>query len=396
MTKLRAFRDLRGLKLQRTVQKLKYKVFMNSNTIKILILSLLIIFIVPSAHSEVSLERKIGQMIFVGFRGLEINENHSIVKQIQKFHLGGVILYDRDVALDSPIRNIKSPEQLKKLVQDLKKYSLDPLFVAIDQEGGKVVRLKEEYGFGKTVSAQYLGQMNDLDLTAEYSEQIASTLNDMGININFAPVVDLDSNSDNPIISKKSRSFSDDPGVVTGHAQKFIQAHSKHHVISVLKHFPGHGSAGADSHLGFVDVTNLWSEKELIPYQRLIQTGDCSMIMTAHIFNKNLDPNYPATLSRNVIDKILRRQYQFDGVVISDDMQMKAISDHFELKESVERAILAGVDILLFSNNTIYDEKIAEKVFIIIHELVDKKKISMDRINQSYQRIKELKNDQSI
>jgi beta-N-acetylhexosaminidase len=340
-----------------------------------------------------NLDAKIGQMLLVGFRGLEISsETNSIIQDIQKLHIGGVILYDYDVAENKPVRNIKSPEQVKKLIQNLQKYSEIPLFIGIDYEGGIVNRLPQKYGFPTTVSHQHLGKKNDSSLTELYATLMAQTLSELGINLNFAPVVDVNKNPNNPIIAKKERSFSDDPLIVTKHAQAFIKAHHKENVICVLKHFPGHGSAKADSHLGMVDVSNTWSSMELIPYQQLIKAGQVEAIMTGHIFNKSIDSKMPATLSKSTITGLLRQKLKFNGVVISDNIQMKAISNNYGLETAIKKTIEAGVDIIMIGNNTEHFEpNLAKRVTLIIKKLIQKGKLSEARINESYQRIMKLK-----
>lgn len=346
-----------------------------------------------SQHQEVSLETKIGQMLMIGFRGLEVTEDSSIVKDIKAGRIGGVILFDRDVALQSDVRNIQSPLQVKELVSVLKSYAPIPLIVSIDQEGGKVCRLKTKYGFAPTVSQQYLGNLNNPDSTSFYGSQTANTLRDLGINVNFAPVVDLNINPENPAIGKIERSFSADPDIVTKHSVAIIEEFNKHNIMSSLKHFPGHGSSTTDSHLGFVDVTNTWTDKELEPYRNIISSGHADIIMTAHIFNSNLDAQYPATLSKNIITGILRNSLGFKGVIVSDAMDMKAIADYYGLESAVLLSINAGVDIILFSNNLIYDNDIAVKVTEIIKSLVAEGKITEHRINESYERIMKLKDD---
>lgn len=344
-------------------------------------------------HSEqVSLDMKIGQILMIGFRGLEVTEDSSIVKDIKACRIGGVILFDRDVSLKSDIRNIQSPSQVKELVRVLKSYASNKLLVAIDQEGGKICRLKTKYGFPQTVSQQYLGNLNNLDSTRFYAKQTATTLKELGININFAPVVDLNINPENPVIGKIERSFSSDPDIVTNHSSIVIEEHKKQNIICSLKHFPGHGSSTSDSHLGFVDVTSVWTETELEPYRKIISSGNTDMIMTAHIFNSSLDPQYPATLSNNIITGTLRNSLGFKGVVVSDAMDMSAITDHYGLESAIQLSINAGVDIIVFSNNLIYDNEIAIKVTEIIKNLIAENKISEERINESYERIMNLKN----
>lgn len=338
-----------------------------------------------------SVDFKIGQMLKAGFRGLTIEESTHIVRDLEEYYLGAVVLFDYDVPTRSPVRNIQSANQLSDLVAGLKEYATAPLLITIDQEGGRVSRLKPDYGFPQSVSAQYLGNIDNEDSTTTLSDITAQMLKDLGINTNLAPVVDVNLNSENPIIGDIERSFSADPEIVTKHARLFIKSHHKHGILTTLKHFPGHGSSETDSHLGLVDVTDVWSDDELIPYRNLIESGDVDIIMTAHIFNENWDPEYPATLSRHVIDGILRDQLGFDGVVVSDDMQMDAVRSYYGLETAIKKAINAGVDILSFANNSIYDKDIIPTAHGIIKKLVDEGWISEERIDESYQRIKKLK-----
>lgn len=338
-----------------------------------------------------NLDFKIGQMLKVGFRGLSVNESSHIVRDIEHYHVGAVVLFDYDVPTRTPSRNVESPSQLRELVANLKSHSYSPLLVTIDQEGGRVARLKTNHGFPQSVSAQYLGNTDAQDTTRLYSEITAQILRDMGINANLAPVVDVNLNPDNPIIGGIERSFSNDPEKVTEHARIFIRTHNKYDILTTMKHFPGHGSSKDDSHLGLVDVTDIWSETELIPYRNLIESGDVDMIMTAHIYNENWDSEYPATLSENVITGLLRNELGFDGVILSDDMQMDAVRTYYGLETAIEKTINAGVDILGFANNSVYDEDIIPTAHSIIKKLVDEGKITEERIDESYQRIRRLK-----
>ena len=341
--------------------------------------------------TSANLDVKIGQMLMVGFRGLEVDNEHFIVQDIRKRHLGGVVLFDYDVPTQQPVRNIASPSQVKALIASLKSVSATPLLVAIDQEGGIVTRLKERHGFPPTVSHQHLGKLNDRETTHKQATLVAKTLADLGINLNLAPVVDLCANPDNPIIAKYERCFSAEPLVVTDHALQFIQAHHEQKVLCALKHFPGHGSSTADSHLGLTDVTNTWSRVEMDPYVRIIKAGQADAIMTAHVFNGNLDAQYPATLSRVIIRGILREELNYDGVVISDDMQMGAIVNYYGFEMAIQKAIEAGIDILAFANNSVYEEDVTGRAIEVIRELVQAGTISEARIDKSYRRIQRLK-----
>jgi beta-N-acetylhexosaminidase len=339
-----------------------------------------------------NLNGMIGQMLMIGFRGFEVNDASPIARDVRERHIGSVVLFDYDVATQKRERNVQSPEQVKALCAALQSIAPTKLLIAIDQEGGKVARLTERYGFPATVSQQTLGTKNDLVYTRQVADTTAKTLADVGINLNLAPVVDLNTNPDNPVIGKIERSFSADASVVTNHACELIAAHHARGVLTTLKHFPGHGSSKADSHLGFVDVTQTWSRVELEPYRQIIAAGECDAVMTAHVFNANLDAQLPATLSQKILTGILRDELKFDGVIITDDMGMGAIAQHYGFEHALELAINAGADILALANNSAtFDENIATRAFAEIKQLVNDGKISRARIEQSYQRVMRLK-----
>ncbi|WP_247648403.1 glycoside hydrolase family 3 N-terminal domain-containing protein [Pseudodesulfovibrio sp. zrk46] len=355
-----------------------------------LLLSLLILLLTAIPSMAADLDTMIGQMLLAGFRGYTVDAKSPIIRDIRDYHLGGVILFDYDVELGKPERNIKSPEQVSKLTEDLDAAASLPLFISVDQEGGRVQRLKPAYGFPSTPSAQELGAGED-ERVLLAGRSVGRTLQDAGFNVDFAPVADVNVDPDSPAIGKIGRSFSADPNRVALCDRLFLHGLAENYVIGCLKHFPGHGSAGADSHLGMVDVTQTWSEAELIPYRKLIGNGTAKMIMTAHIFNAKLDPKYPATLSHKVITGILRDQLGYNGVVVTDDMNMRAITDHYGQEEAIRLAIEAGADILLFGNNLRFDPDIVPKAHGIIKQLVKDGKVSEARIAQSYARIMRLK-----
>ncbi len=342
-----------------------------------------------AVQKDIPLESKIGQMLLVGFRGLQ--PTGQIVDDIRNGRVGGVILFDYDMVKKQSGRNIKNKKQVSALIHGLSSAAEIPLLVAVDQEGGKVARLKSKYGFPTFPSAAELGKRNDPGYTQQVGAQIGELLHSLGFNLNFAPVVDVNVNPDNPVIGKLGRSFSNDAGQVAIQAAAFIRGEESRGVLACLKHFPGHGSAWNDSHAGMADVTDTWTPLELEPYRRLISQRACSMIMTAHIFNAKLDPDYPATLSRKVITGVLRGQLGFDGVVVSDDLQMKAVSGYYGLQETVRLAINAGVDILLFGNNLSYDPDIPRKVAAMVKNMVDSGEIPRSRIDESFARIMALK-----
>ena len=340
--------------------------------------------ILCNAQTRDSLDIKIGQMILIGLPQPKVDS--TVLREVQQGKVGSIILFEKNI----PAKN--SYIELKKITWTYQEAAPIPLFIAIDQEGGRVNRLKEKYGFPRSLSAAKMGKYA-LDSVRFYGETTAATLAGLGINVNFAPVVDLASNPTNPIIATKERAFAADPDSVALFAKEFIKQHRKLGIVTSLKHFPGHGSSKDDTHLGIADVTNTWNEKELIPYKSLIDSGYIDAVMTAHIVNKKLDDKgLPGTLSGKITNGILRDKLHFDGVVFSDDMQMHAITKHYPLEDAILMAINGGVDILTFSNNiTGSQERAADKVHQIIRKFVENGTISKERIDQSYKRIMKLK-----
>lgn len=344
------------------------------------------------------LKEKIGQMIMIGFRGTDVVESSDIYKIIKDVKVGGVMLFDYDLPLKSYSRNIESPGQVKNLISSLQKISESPMFIAIDAEGGNVNRLKQKYGFSSVVSAKIMGSDKTLNTTRNESEKLAKELQDTGFNMNLAPVVDLNINTKNPIIGALDRSFSNDENEVFSNAKIFIQNHKNNNIISVAKHFPGQGSALTDTHLGLTDITATFSENELYPYKKLNEAGLLDVVMTGHLINKNIDLNYPATLSKEFLQNILRDKIDFNGVIISDDMQMSALTNNYNFDESIILAINAGVNIISISNNTLagYNSNITYKVRDIIFNAVKNNEISEQKIVESYDRIIKLKKQYRI
>lgn len=332
-----------------------------------------------------SLDIKIGQMILIGFPGQKVD--NQVLQEVAAGKVGSIIIFEKNI----PAKN--SFIALKSIVWTYQQAAPIPLFICIDQEGGKVNRLKDKYGFPRSITAEAMANSPNLDSVRFYGEATASTLAGLGINMNFAPVVDLASNPNNPIISKYGRAFSADPQIVTNMARELVIRHRQFGVLTALKHFPGHGSSRDDTHMGIADVTQTWSEQELIPYKVLIDSGYADAVMTSHIVNKKLDPDgHPGTLSDNILTGILRGRLNFDGVVFTDDMQMSAITKHYGLEEAIRMAIQAGVDVMTFSNNISgSDERTVDKVHQIIRKMVDNGVISEKRIDESYKRVLHLK-----
>jgi len=341
--------------------------------------------------AEVPLEQKIGQMLMVGFHGTSAKPGSQICQDIKKYNLGAVILFDYNPVDKSKPKNIANKAQVARLTKELQACSRDgKLLIAVDQEGGRVQRLKSKYGFyGKFPKASDVVKSGTSQMKRIY-EKMAKELRSVGINYDLAPVVDLDINSKNHVIHGLGRSFGKSPETVTKYASVFIDAMHKYGVLTSLKHFPGHGSSVGDTHKGFVDVTNLWKPVELEPYRLLNHKADT--VMVAHVFNKRLDAKYPATLSRRTVDGKLRKELGFNGVVITDDLQMGAISKKYGLKTTLKLAINAGDDILLFGNQLDPRRVVSTKKLVeTVKGLLKEKKVSQHRIEESYNRIRRLK-----
>lgn len=360
---------------------------------KILLLFTLFLTLNASSINDETLKKMIGRMLIIGFNGEKVDKSSQIIKDIERYELGGVILFDKFYKDRNHTKNISSPSQLKQLTSDLKNYSKRPLFVSVDQEGGYVARLKPQYGFFKIPSASQVSKMNYEDTLNIYEKQ-SQMLQNSGINLNFAPVVDLAVNPKNRVIVGLERSYGSDVRQVVAYSKVLIQEQKMHSVISALKHFPGHGSSLGDSHNGFVDVSETWSPTELEPYKVLIDEKEVDMIMTAHVFNSHIDEKYPATLSYKFNTDLLRKLLKFNGVIISDDLQMGAISQHYTLKERVTLAINAGVDILLFGNQL--ESTNVKKLVDTIFRQVKSGLISLERIKESNRRIENLHTKYSI
>jgi len=321
------------------------------------------------------LKEKIAQLLLLGFKGDQLSDD--FIKTMTEYSIGGVILF---------ADNIKNPAQLRKLTQELKHHNVStlPLFISIDYEGGTVLRLTQEQGFPATLTAAEVGQ-SSLSIAKQCAKQMAMTLKQFGFNLNFAPVVDVATNPMNPIISKRQRSFSADPQKVADYAALYMQAFQQQGILPVLKHFPGHGSSSGDTHLGLVDVTETWQVTELIPYQKLLSHYNDVMVMTAHVVHQGFD-SYPASLSKVFTTQVLREQLHFDGVVITDDLQMRAITDQYGFTEALRLAINAGADMLLLGNQ-LQTAPPANEIIESIYDDVQRGFIAEARIEEAYQRI---------
>ncbi|MDY3200832.1 MAG: glycoside hydrolase family 3 N-terminal domain-containing protein [Arcobacter sp.] len=341
------------------------------------------------SYSKEDIEKMIAKMVILGFNGENISQKDEIYQNI-KAGLGGVILFDKDPNDKKKVKNVRNKEQLKILTSELQSISKQKLLIGIDQEGGIVQRLKSSDGFVNTPKASEVALKGESFAKQTY-KNLAIDLKESGINLDFAPVVDLAINKENKVIVTRGRSFGESSKEVIKYSSIFIDELKKEHIISVLKHFPGHGSSLGDSHLGFVDITNTWNQKELEPYKYLINNGKANMIMTAHVFNEKLDKEYPATLSYNINTNLLRYKLGFDGVLVSDDLQMYAISKHYDLKQTLTLAINSGVNMLLFANQLAKPITLKEIVDTVYTQILSEQ-ISLETIITANKRIDSLLN----
>lgn len=337
------------------------------------------------------LDQKIGQLFLVGFAGATLTPGHPLAADIAEGNLGGVILFDRLVAQGKSVNNIVSSDQVAELTAALQNLAGEKLLIAVDQEGGRVSRFKKERGFTETPGAATLGGTADCTLTADSARKTAALLRQVGVNFNLAPVVDLDIYPDNPIIGRYGRSFAADPAVVAAHAAAWIAEHRRQGIGCCIKHFPGHGSSRSDSHLGFVDITDTWQPEELEPYRLLLAEDPAPAVMVGHLFHQQFDPLYPATLSAATLRSLLRGRLNFGGMIVSDDMQMKAITDRYGLAEGCCRALAAGVDLLIVGNNLDHDPQIFTTLKAAVLAAVDRGEVTAERIDEAWQTIRHFK-----
>lgn len=346
---------------------------------------LLLAFILPvnTALSQ-PLQDKIGQMIMVGLPPGEASKD-TLINDIVDRNLGGVLMF---------AYNIASPDQIKHLNAELQSYRTDHLLISVDQEGGIVARLDEQNGYRQTHTAETLGEtFASEDSTRAQARMMARWLREAGFNVNFAPVVDVNVYRSSPAIGRLGRSFSGNEHTVFEHARWFIDEFNEQNIATALKHFPGHGSARSDSHNGFTDISDTWQDRELYPFVQLIENGYSDLIMTGHLFNRDWDDQYPASLSRAAITTKLRGELGFEGVVISDELFMRAVQENYGFDEAVVQAINAGTDILLFNTNIHEGQSLTRYVIDLVSRKVDEGEIDPALIDAAYYRIQKLKTE---
>ncbi|RKU09470.1 beta-N-acetylhexosaminidase [Candidatus Poribacteria bacterium] len=325
--------------------------------------------------TEMTIEEKVGQLIMVGFEGTQPNE--TIETHIRERFVGGVVLFSR---------NIQSPQQTAELTNELQRLASAtarqiPLFIGIDQEGGWVIRLKE----GATVlpGNMALGATDSTELAERAGEVTAVELAAVGVNLNFAPVMDVNNNPQNPVIDR--RSFGESAELVSRLGVAYIHGLQDNGILGTAKHFPGHGDTTVDSHFDLPTV-NHDRERihalELHPFRAAID-ADVAAIMTAHIVYPAFDADRPATLSPTILTDLLRKELGFDGLIITDDMEMKAIDDRYRSGEAAVMTVEAGADIVM----VLWSPTKQIEVFDALLSAVKSGRISQARLDQSVKRI---------
>ena len=334
--------------------------------------------------SAQSLEQMAGQMIVVGFAGDSAGDASVVAlqKKIADGRLGGVMYLKPNVASLKAVGAMNAA--FRAASPDL------PPLLTLDQEGGAVERLTEAVGFKELPRAVEIAAANSPEQAGRIYGEMARKVADLGFTVNFGPVVDLNLNPDNQIIAKYGRAFGKTADVVVPYARAFIEAHHRAGLLTSLKHFPGHGSSTADSHEGFVDITDTWQETELDPYRTIIGEGLADIVMIGHLIHRDYS-DLPSSLSPEWITGVLRDELGFDGVVISDDLEMGAIREHFSMRDTVIRAVNAGMDILLFSNTADPRASLDGEIRDILVAEAEADPAFRARIEESYRRIVALK-----
>ncbi|RCW50374.1 beta-N-acetylhexosaminidase [Paenibacillus prosopidis] len=324
-----------------------------------------------------TIDEKIGQMVIVGLKGTSIQAR--ALKMIESYHIGGFILYKE---------NIADANQTMTLLNQLKAANISntaPLWLSVDQEGGKVSRMPDE--FIELPKAQQVGMVNQRSYTRQIGLALGKEVHSLGFNMDFAPVLDINSNPNNPVIG--DRSFGSDPQTVVRHGIETMKAIQSEQVAAVVKHFPGHGDTSVDSHLDLPVVYKTLKELqsfELLPFEEAIKQG-ADAIMIAHLLIPNIDKQNPASLSRTIITNLLRENLKFDGVVITDDMTMGGIIKHYDIGEAAIKSVQAGSDILLVGHD--YDKQVS--VLQALKKSTDNGILTEETLDRSVYRILRLK-----
>jgi beta-N-acetylhexosaminidase len=320
----------------------------------------------------------LGELLIIGFEGPELSEETSAF--ITQAGIGGVIIH---------AANYESPAQMAELsnqIQECRKKGTRPLWIAVDHEGGRVQRLKKS--FTKIPEAAAISAMNSPKLAFEIAEVMARELHAVGVNLNLAPVADIATNLRNPVIG--ARAFGQEEDTVSKMISGMVRGHLIHGVQPCVKHFPGHGDTSTDSHFALpkTDTTlELLRERELKPFSKAFKSR-CAIVMTAHVVYTKIDPKFPATLSSKILRDLLRDELGFKGLVISDEMEMKAIAEHFPAEEAPRLALQAGCDLLIYKTETA-----ARHAYTSLAKALDEGTLAPERVLEAAARSRSLKKE---
>ncbi|MCJ7840107.1 beta-N-acetylhexosaminidase [Lederbergia sp. NSJ-179] len=329
-----------------------------------------------------NLREKVGQMIFAGVSGTVMDQETE--EFIRTHQVGGMIFY---------AENLQNTKQMITLLNDIKAANEQnpfPLLLGVDQEGGRISRFPDEVM--KLPTNEEIGVINQPTFSYEIGQLLGEQVKAFGFNLDFAPVLDINSNPNNPVIN--DRSFGNDAKVVSRLGIETMKGIQSQHIMSVIKHFPGHGDTAVDSHLDLPVMDKSMEEMkqlEIIPFQNAINQG-ADIVMVAHILLSKMDPTYPSSMSEKVITDLLRKQLHFKGVVMTDDMTMQAITKHYDIGEASVQSVKAGSDIILIAHG--YDHATAAIDAIV--QAVEAGEWSEDRIDDSVRRILELKKNYGV
>lgn len=346
------------------------------------------LLLLPIAAHAATLEQMAGQMIVVGFQGDDADDADVVAlrAELAAGRLGGVMLLKV---------NVKSLDAVGAMNAAFRAAAPDvPPFITLDQEGGAVERLTKDVGFREISNAASVAANNTPAQAEAIYATMAASIAALGFSVNFGPVADINLNPNNQIIAKFGRAFATDAATVAAYDEAFIEAHHAAGLLTALKHFPGHGSSTGDSHEGFVDITQTWQPSELEPYRTLIAADMVDMVMVGHLYHSDYSDagaQTPSSLSPQWITGVLRDELGYDGVVISDDLEMGAIRDHFTLEQTVTMGVRAGMDVLLFSNTAKYRPSLNREILAILLAEAEADPAFAARIEESYARIVALK-----
>lgn len=322
---------------------------------------------------SMSQTEKLGQMVMIGIQGTKVDDDSLYM--LHQFHMGGVILFDR---------NMESPEQVKQLTSDLQAQSNEkvPLFIGIDEEGGDVVRMAEK--LTPPPSQKEIGATGDIEQAKTWAIKTAKSLKDMGINVNFAPVADVGSND--------KRSYSTDTNTVIDFVRAATEGYQQENIIYSLKHFPGIGKGRVDSHVdsSSIDVAKeVLMAEDILPFKTIIDENEPNdyFILVSHLKYPALDEEYPASLSSKIMTDLLRNELGYKGIIITDDMEMGAVANHNDFRSIGVKAVKAGVDIVLVCHE--YQHQ--QEVYLGLLDAVNSGEISQERIDESVKRIIKVK-----